>query len=368
VDDKKDLRWRSTLQLLLGLGLTYLFFYMMAPFLVPIVLAAISALLVFPLQLRLEDRIGRAGSALLLSLGLVVGILGPLSTAIVGAVKQVLSFVRGLRLDEAFSQGDSILEHPLLARFVEAVDRLIPGSGEKVGAHMFEIAQAVVDWLSRTLGAFAAGLPSLVLSTFVFLLSFYFFLVDGPRFMRFLASLSPLGRDKTQSLYEVFEKSCRGVVLGLFLSALIQATLVAIYFAATGTPHALLYATLALPMGMIPVVGTAPITVGGIIYMILSKSTGGTIVMILGAVLVSGVDNVVRSLVMKGQSEMHPMLALVSALGATNLVGFSGIFLGPIIAAVFLGFLKILALEFRQDSPSGASSGYTPPPTVPPMA
>ena len=100
--------------------------------------------------------------------------------------------------------------------------------------------------------------------------------------------------------------------------------------------------------------------------MLLEKSTGGTIVMILGAIVVSGVDNVVRSLVMKGQSEMHPMLALVSALGATNLVGFSGIFLGPVIAAVFLGFLKILALEFRQEG-HPPPAPYVPPPTVPPM-
>lgn len=365
MDDKKDLRWRSTLQLLLGLGLTFLFFYMMAPLVVPLVLAAISALLVFPLQERVQRKLGRPGAALVLSLGLVLGILGPLSTAVVGAVQQILNVIRGLHLGEAFARGGSLLEHPLIARLVDTVERLVPGSGDKVAGHLFEVAQALVDWLSRTLGAFAAGLPSLVLATFVFLLGFYFFLVDGPRFMRFLSSLSPLGHDKTRQLYEVFEKSCRGVVLGLFLSAAIQAVLVGIYFAATGTPHAALYATLTLPMGMIPVVGTAPITIGGIIYMILVKSTGGTIVMILGAILVSGVDNVVRSLVMKGQSEMHPMLALVSALGATNLVGFSGIFLGPIIAAVFLGFLKILALEFRQDAGQG-SGPYVPPPTVPP--
>jgi predicted PurR-regulated permease PerM len=58
---------------------------------------------------------------------------------------------------------------------------------------------------------------------------------------------------------------------------------------------------------------------------------------------------------MKGQAEMHPLLALVSALGAVSWMGATGIFLGPIIAAVFVTFLKIVSRELastpRSDVP-----------------
>jgi predicted PurR-regulated permease PerM len=65
--------------------------------------------------------------------------------------------------------------------------------------------------------------------------------------------------------------------------------------------------------------------------------------MTVAAVFISTSDNFIRPWVMKGQSEMHPMLALVSAFGAVQLLGATGIFLGPIIAAVFVSFLNILA-------------------------
>jgi predicted PurR-regulated permease PerM len=52
---------------------------------------------------------------------------------------------------------------------------------------------------------------------------------------------------------------------------------------------------------------------------------------------------------MKENAQMHPFLALVSVFGAIHLLGPTGIFLGPIIAAVFVSFLKIVIGELRRE-------------------
>jgi predicted PurR-regulated permease PerM len=87
--------------------------------------------------------------------------------------------------------------------------------------------------------------------------------------------------------------------------------------------------------------------------------------MLCGGVLVATSDNVVRPWILKGHSEMHPLLALVSVFGAVNLVGATGIFLGPVIAAVFVSFLKMLALEIRRESLILPPGTNTTPPTGP---
>lgn len=73
-------------------------------------------------------------------------------------------------------------------------------------------------------------------------------------------------------------------------------------------------------------------------------------VMLAGGLTISTSDNIVRPLVMKEHSEMHPLLALVSVFGAVNLFGATGIFLGPVIAAVFVSFLRIVSLEIRREA------------------
>ena len=86
---------------------------------------------------------------------------------------------------------------------------------------------------------------------------------------------------------------------------------------------------------------------GALIYLLVQGSYFKAALMLLGGVLIGFSDNLVRTWVMEGQSDMHPFLALVSVFGALNLIGAPGIFLGPVIAAVFVAFLKMLAQEIR---------------------
>ena len=47
-------RWKGWLQLLFGLALTILFFYMMAPFVVALLLGSVTAILCYPLYQNVE--------------------------------------------------------------------------------------------------------------------------------------------------------------------------------------------------------------------------------------------------------------------------------------------------------------------------
>jgi predicted PurR-regulated permease PerM len=62
-------------------------------------------------------------------------------------------------------------------------------------------------------------------------------------------------------------------------------------------------------------------------------------------VVVSTVDNLVRAAVLKGAADLHPLLAFLAAFGGLQVFGFLGIFLGPILAVLFLVTLELLAGE-----------------------
>jgi predicted PurR-regulated permease PerM len=63
---------------------------------------------------------------------------------------------------------------------------------------------------------------------------------------------------------------------------------------------------------------------------------------IIVAGLITGiVDNLVRPLVLKGGSDMHPLISLVAILGGLEFFGLLGVLLGPVIVAMFTACARV---------------------------
>ena len=65
------------------------------------------------------------------------------------------------------------------------------------------------------------------------------------------------------------------------------------------------------------------------------------IVLLVAALVVIGLDNVIRPWFLRGSANLHPLLAFIATLGGLQMLGFVGVFIGPIIAALFLLVLDI---------------------------
>lgn len=336
-----DSHWKTWGQLFLVAGLTLLFFYMMAPFLVAILLGAITAIVCYPVYERLRRKLSAGFSAFVVTLGLTLGLLIPVFFVVYTSSYKLLQLVKQLH----WLKGDwleRVSYLPWLRKTIGFIVYSLPVEREWVRERSLELLQGVIEKSSQTIAASLAEMPGLLVGVIVIILSLYFFLTDGHRFLKFLLSLSPIHQDKTVGLYHAFEQSCRGVIIGLFLSAAVQGLLVAFFFFVASLPDPFLFGAIGVGMGMIPIVGTAPIWMGGAGYLLFQSKPWLAVLMLIGGCIISVSDNVVRSWILHGTSRLHPFLALVSVMGALNLVGPAGIFLGPIIAAVFVSSLTLI--------------------------
>ena len=57
------------------------------------------------------------------------------------------------------------------------------------------------------------------------------------------------------------------------------------------------------------------------------------------------IDNIIKPIVLHGQSKLHPLLALLSVLGGVAALGPIGIFVGPIAVAFLQAALTMLQTE-----------------------
>jgi predicted PurR-regulated permease PerM len=359
-----DVRWKTWLNVFFGLGLTFLFFYMMAPFVVAFLLGAVIAIIASPLFEATRKKTPPGVAALLTTMAITLLILVPFGLLLFSGSHRLLRLIGDLRASNTPLSLSGLEQATWLRNLANWVSRYVDLDREWVRDQAKDVLMSGGEALSKMIASSLAAMPSFVLAFFVVIISVFFLLKDGARFLEFLESLSPAPNTRSRELFRAFETSCRGVVLSLLASAVVQGGIMMVFALITGMKNSPMLGMLTIIFGMVPIVGAAPVWIGATIYLFVQGSSGYGIVMLIGGVLISTSDNIVRPLILRGHSQMHPLLALVSVFGAVNLVGAPGIFLGPIIAAVFVSFLKILSMENQREregpavvppSPSGGT-------------
>jgi predicted PurR-regulated permease PerM len=318
----------------------------MAPFMIALVLAAVIAIICEPSYRRLHKHLPRSLAGGIITAGVSIAVLAPLTFVGVSVVVRLSEIVKAIKVPN-YTDLQALAEHPFVIKMIHKIPPWVPIDRAWLQEQGLSLAQKILEAVSAALAIFIAELPGLLLGFAVVIVATYFFIVDGQKFALFLRSISPLPADKSDELFNAFSSTCRGVVLGMLASSAVQAALIFIFFAITGVPNNILWTSIAFIMGMVPVIGVAPVTMGGIIYHAVLGQWVGAFVMAGGSVIIGFSDNIVRPWVLKGHGEMHPLLGLVSAFGAVSVLGPTGIILGPVIAAVFVAFLQILSQDMK---------------------
>ena len=181
------------------------------------------------------------------------------------------------------------------------------------------------------------GVIQLSLATFVC----FFFYRDGVALVRFLnvAMVRVVGT-QSDKILGIIHNTVRSVMYGLLGTALAQGLVATIGFAIAGVPAALLLGVATAVLSLIPI-GPPLIWGGAAIWLFYQGTVGWGIFMLLwGVFLISGVDNVVKPLLISRGSNLPFILVLFGVLGGVLAFGFVGVFIGPTLLAVGLNLMQ----------------------------
>jgi predicted PurR-regulated permease PerM len=181
-------------------------------------------------------------------------------------------------------------------------------------------------------------------------IALYYFLADGPGMVRGLMLLSPLDERYERELLERFAQVSRAVVVATLLSAIVQGALAGIgyYLALPSQAPVFLLTALTIVTAMIPFFGAAAVWIFVCLWVYAHGEPMTAIILAAYCtVIVSGIDNVIKPLVLHGQSNLHPLLALLSILGGVTVLGPVGILVGPMLVSFLQALLNMLRKELE---------------------
>ncbi len=186
----------------------------------------------------------------------------------------------------------------------------------------------------------ATHLPDFVMGTFISFVSAYYFLIDGPQAKDYILSLISDNKKEIEGLVKTIKAYLDAVILGQLFGSAAQAIVSYFGFLVLNIPLAALLSIVVFFLAILPIVGPWLVWLGITIYMILQgKWALVAFSTIYGFFVVGLIDNVVRAFLLSSRANLHPLLALVSMLGGVTLIGFPGIFIGPVVVGLLLSFL-----------------------------
>jgi predicted PurR-regulated permease PerM len=119
-----------------------------------------------------------------------------------------------------------------------------------------------------------------------------------------------------------------------------------------GIDNAVFWAAIMAVMSIIPSVGTALIWVPAAIILIANgEVTGGVGLAVFCGIVVGGLDNVLRPILVGKDTQMHELMIFFSTLGGIFMFGVVGLFIGPVIASLFVTIWDIYGVAFKDVLP-----------------
>jgi predicted PurR-regulated permease PerM len=321
----------------------------LAPFSAPLVWAAILALTFYPLTdwLTVALRGRRTLASILLVLAVIAIVVFPsisLGSVIVKQTAAAYERVQQMARDGELTQ---LLDQVRGSRPGLLFQRLTAPVRDKIDIDAAAVVVAATNWLSQQVAGQAAALARNILVTLLnftlMLVALFFFFRDGERMADRLRELLPMEAVHKRVIFGRLYDTLSAVVQGMVLTAVAQGVLAGFgYWLIADVSFAVFLGVLTGFASFVPLAGPALVWSGVAIYLAATGEIARAIGMALwGALLVSTIDNVIKTLIIGGRARLPTFLLLFALLGGLNVYGFLGVFLAPVILATLLAFTDI---------------------------
>lgn len=345
-------RLEAVFLIVLALLITAVFYRMVEPFIITILLAAIFSGMMYGFYKRMTRWLGgrkAAGSALTVVFFVVVLVV-PLSGFLGIVVSQAVevSAAVGPWIEREISQPhelDGLLRRLPFWETIQPYQDLI-------STKIAEFAGRLGTFLVSMLAAASRGTAAFFFQLFVMLYAMFFFLLHGKSYLARVLYYIPLEPEEENRLVARFVSVARATIKGTLVIGVVQGGLAGLAFLVVGIKGWAFWSVIMMILSIIPGVGTALVWVPAVIYLFAAGAAGPAMALGLWCAIVVGlVDNILRPFLVGRDTEMSDLLVLLSTLGGLLAFGAAGFIIGPIVAALWVTVWEIYGETFAEYLP-----------------
>jgi predicted PurR-regulated permease PerM len=349
---------RTVLAVLFIGGLIGTSFWILWPFLPATIWATTLVVATWPIMLRVERRLWnqRPLAVAVMILALLLVFVAPFWLAVATIAQNFDTLVGWGHAIVAFRLPAQppvwLARLPLFGNQIVMLWHRVEASGiDELAAKAAPYAGGAAGWFVGALGGLSITIVQLLLTLVI-------------------ASILYAGGDRAEVMAERFGhrlagirgreavrlagQAIRSVALGVVVTALVQSIMTGAGLAAAGVPLATVLTAVTF-MLCIAQIGPGLVLIPAVVWLYWSDHPGWGTVLLVWSIIVIGIDNVVRPLLMR-KVHLPLVLLLAGVIGGLIAFGLVGVFLGPVVLAV--GYTLLQA--WLEEDPDH-DGGTTPP-------
>ena len=328
--------------LLVGLSL-----YFISPFIVPIVLGATVALVLFPFQLRLEHfnwKRSRAAAILTTTFTILISIpfIFFLTKGTFLFIDLLEKFAVGEKIEnQGMQEVLSVLRHDMIDKFRHYLARY-PSANFLTEEKIISYLKSSSNYILNFFQTIASRTPSIILFLLVMILFTFSFLNGAGAIRKFFQKFFGFSDQRMDLIVGLFLRNARQVYISNIVTGSVQSTIVAtsVYFVTNADWFLVFFVTLIC--SFVPVVGAAPMAFFFAIVSFFQGNTSGAIILVILGSFTGLIDNFLRPwLATFGESKTPAVVSFVFVIGGALMMGFPGLFIGLFVAAIAFDTLPI---------------------------
>ncbi len=345
--DPTPMQFRRTFLLLLVAGITLLFLRMIEQYIMTLLMAGIVTGMAHPLYRRILRRVGgrRALASSLTILIVLLLVVIPVSGFLGIVAAEAADIIRTIRpaIEQFLEQPNVVGEWVERLPFAEYIEPY----QSQILIRLGDVVERMGDFVVTNIASVTTGTALFFLHVGIMLYAMFFFLVDGKALLDRILNYIPMREEDKRLLVDKFVSVTNASLWGALVIGIVQGSLAGAAFAVAGINGAVFWGTVMAVMSIIPLLGAAIVWVPGVIYLIAIGHIGAGVGLAIWCLIVVGLaDNLIRPWLVGRGTQMPDLLVLLGIVGGLSLFGGIGLFIGPIVAALFVAVWDLYGAAF----------------------
>tara|TARA_Y100000310_G_C20575460_1_gene760180 strand:+ start:223 stop:1194 length:972 start_codon:yes stop_codon:yes gene_type:complete len=211
-----------------------------------------------------------------------------------------------------------------------------------LNAYLQQAIEKSTAFIITKISDFIFSIPGMLIDVFLFLFVLFYLFMDGTKFVHQIKILMPVPLSYKEKFLRETKVGVRAILYGVVMAGIVQGIVGTIGLFIFGVPNALFLGVLMTFFSLIPFIGSWLVWLPASVWMVASGNyVQGFGLLIYGAIVVSSVDNIVRSKIIGTRAKLHPAIVMVGLLGGLQIFGLVGLVVGPLILSFLLSSLKL---------------------------
>ncbi len=237
--------------------------------------------------------------------------------------------------------------------FCTFVNRINDLSGQQdIQIRIKEVLANGITWLANATSQFVLSLPGVFLNFVIMLFTLFYLFLDGKIIADRLYQALPFKARHQKVIRNQVSDVIYATVYGSVIVAVIQGVLAGIGFWLFNVPSPVVWAMVTTVLAFIPFVGAWIVWLPAGLFRVLDGYNTdsriiwqGILLLLYGAVIISGIDNLLKPKVIGERAKVHPILIMIGALGGLFVLGPVGFVIGPVTLALTKTLFEIYEQE-----------------------